>query len=56
MDKVRGASGRGQKGGGCQLNSTPNTKPTFLHRKGCLDLGGIVRTKVNISNRAHNRS
>ena len=52
MVKVRGASGRGQKGRGCQLNSTPNAKPTFLHKKRCLDPGRIVRTKVNISNRA----
>ena len=56
MGKVIGASGRGRKGGGCQLNSTPNAKPTFLHRKGCLDPGGIIRTKVNISYRADNRS
>ena len=57
MGKVRGTSSRGQKGGGCQLNSTQNAKPTFFHRKGCLDPGGIVRTKVNIfSYRADNRT
>ena len=56
VGKVKGASGRSQKGEGCQLNSTPNAKSTFLHRNGCLDPGRIVRTKLNISYRADNRS
>ena len=48
MGKVRGASGRGQKGRRCQLNSTPNIYQAHLSSlEDRLDTGGIVRTKVN---------
>ena len=43
------AAGKGQKGGGCQLDCTPDTKTTPLHRKCFLGPGSVIFAEVDVN-------
>ena len=54
IDEVGGASSRSQKGGGCQLHCTPDTKSTIPHWEGHLGPGRVINIEVDVGDGAHN--